>query len=222
MVRRLLQFLDVFERARNEMIESQLLHRGISDPAVLAAFRSVPREAFVPPGEVSHAHQDRPIPIGAGQTVSQPYIVAFTLESLRLRGRDRVLEIGTGSGYAAALLAEIAAEVYTVERHPSLGWEATERLRALGYDNVHVLIGDGTLGWPEHAPYDAIAVAAAGPRVPEALIEQLAPGGRLVIPVESGRGSQELMRITRSRSGELTTESLLPVVFVPLIGAQGW
>src|SRR5688572_17015164 len=159
---------------REEMVEKQLVSRGIRDRAVLAAMREVPREEFVSRALVEFAYEDSPLPIEEEQTISQPYIVALMAEALELRATDRVLEVGTGSGFAAAVLARIASEVYTIERHLSLARTAEERFRRLGHDNVHVRHGDGTLGWPEHAPYDAIAVAAAGPEVPQPLLDQLA------------------------------------------------
>lgn len=211
-----------FDDAREAMVRTQIEARGIRDGAVLAAMRAVPREAFLPAGLGEFAYADHPLPIGAEQTISQPYIVALMTEALGLRGGERVLEIGAGSGYAAAVLGRIAAEVYTVERHGELAEAARARLGALGFDNVHVLHGDGTLGWPEHAPYDAIIVAAGGPEVPRALVEQLKPGGRLVIPVGEDRSLQHLTRLTRERDGSLRREDLGGVRFVPLVGAQGW
>jgi len=211
-----------FETLRHLMVEHQLERRGIRDPLVLEAMRSVPREAFVPPELADEAYADGPLPIGEGQTISQPYIVALMVEALELRGGERVLEIGAGSGYAAAVLAEIAAEVYTVERHAPLAREARERLRALGYDHVQLRVGDGSRGWPEHAPYAAIVVAAGAPEVPEALEEQLAVGGRLVIPVGQGRTLQELLRLRRLSETEYQREELGGVRFVPLVGAEGW
>lgn len=208
-------------RARARMVEQQLARRGISDPRVLEAFRQVPREAFVPPGLAEFAYHDTPLPIGNDQTISQPYIVALTIEALMLGSSDRALEIGTGSGYAVALMSRICAEVFTVERHESLATAARERLAELGYDNVQVRHGDGTLGWPEHAPYNAIAVAAAGPDIPEALLEQLAIEGRLVIPV-GPQESQTLVRVTKRGGDHLVREELSAVRFVPLVGAQGW
>jgi protein-L-isoaspartate(D-aspartate) O-methyltransferase len=208
------------DRAR--MVDLQLAARGIADPAVLAAFRDVPREAFLPDDLTEFAYVDSPLPIAEGQTISQPYIVALTVEALQLRGGERVLEIGTGSGYAAAILGRIAGEVYTVERHATLAEDAERRLAEHGFDTVHVLHGDGTLGWPEHAPYDAIAVAAGGPKVPEALLDQLAPGGRLVIPVGEDVSSQVLVRVTREPGDRFREEELAQVRFVPLIGEQGW
>jgi protein-L-isoaspartate(D-aspartate) O-methyltransferase len=211
------------QRAR--MVERQIAARGVRDPAVLAAMRSVPRERFLPSHLEEFAYQDSPLPIEQGQTISQPFIVALMTEALQLRPGDRVLEIGTGSGYAAAVLARVAREVYTVERHAELAESARIRLRELGFDTVFVRHGDGTLGWPEHAPYDAIVVAAGvaagGPRVPEALLAQLAPGGRLVIPVGEEK-AQELVRVTRRADGTFEHEELGGVRFVPLIGAEGW
>ena len=208
--------------ARAQMVRTHIAARGVRDPAVLTAMRSVPREAFLPPELEEFAYTDAPLPIERGQTISQPYIVALMTAAAALRPGDRVLEVGTGSGYAAAILGRIAREVYTVERHEELARVAAERLARLGFANVSVLHGDGTLGWPEHAPYDAIIVAAGGPKVPEALLDQLAPGGRLVIPVGEGRSVQRLLRVTRGADGRFHEEELGDVRFVPLIGAQGW
>jgi protein-L-isoaspartate(D-aspartate) O-methyltransferase len=204
------------------MVDVHLAGRDIRDERVLAAFRSVPRPEFVPPESAHLAYADMPLPIGDGQTISQPYIVALTVSALGLRGGERVLEIGTGSGYAAAILGKLAKEVFTVERLDALAEPSRERLARLGFENVQVRCGDGTLGWPEHAPYDAIAVAAGGPEVPRALLDQLAPGGRLVIPVGPEANAQELVRITREEGGRFRRESLGEVRFVPLIGEQGW
>ena len=210
------------EDARERMVRTQIAARGIRDPAVLAAMRAVPREAFLPPELSEFAYEDHALPIEEGQTISQPYIVALMTAALELRPGDRVLEIGTGSGYAAAVLGRIAKEVYSIERHAALADLAAARLRTLGLDNVHVLHGDGTLGWAERAPYDAIVVAAGGPDVPDALLAQLAVGGRLVIPVGEDKALQTLVRITRAADGTLRREELGDVRFVPLIGAQGW
>ena len=204
------------------MVERDIAGRGVLDARVLAAMRDVPREAFVPKGAREQAFDDRPLSIGAGQTISQPYIVALMVEALQLRGAEHVLEIGTGSGYAAAVLARLAAQVDTVERIAELASGATRRLTDLGIINVRVHCADGTLGWPDAAPYDAIVVAAGGPVVPPALRDQLAPGGRLVMPVGAGRGWQDLLRMTRVGPDEYRTESLCEVAFVPLVGAQGW
>jgi protein-L-isoaspartate(D-aspartate) O-methyltransferase len=208
--------------AQARMVDVHLAGRGITDPKVLEAFRRVPREAFVPGDLEEFAYEDTPLPIGHGQTISQPYIVAFTVQSLRLRGGERVLEVGAGSGYAAAVLSRIAGDVYTIERVPALAESAKERLARLGVTNAHVLCGDGTLGLGEHAPYDAIAVAAGGPRPPPALLAQLAIGGRLVIPIGADDSSQVLVRITRESETSYRQEPLEEVRFVPLIGEQGW
>ncbi len=210
-----------FTTSRQDMVERQLAARGISDPRVLAAMREVPREAFVPERLAEFSYEDTPLPIEEGQTISQPYIVAAMAEALELRPEDRVLEIGAGSGYAAAVLSRVGREVWAVERHPELARLAAERLARLGYDNAHVLEGDGTLGLPEHAPYDAIVVAAGGPEVPPALREQLAVGGRLVIPVSEDPRLQTLVRVRRRADG-FDHEDLGAVRFVPLVGAQGW
>ena len=201
------------------MVREQIAARGVRDPRVLAAMRRVPREKFLRESLEEFAYQDTPLPIESDQTISQPFVVAYMTECLRLKGGEKVLEIGTGSGYAAAVLAEIAAKVYTVERYANLAESAAERLARLGYANVHVLHGDGTLGWPEHAPYDAILVAAGGPEVPPSLREQLAIGGRLVIPVGPTSRSQHLVRITRIAEHRYDEEELIAVAFVPLIGA---
>jgi len=204
------------------MVEKAIVARGVRDELVLNAMRSVPREAFLPNQLREFAYTDCPLPIEEGQTISQPYIVAFMTEALALQGGERVLEIGTGSGYAAAILAEIAADVYTVERIGQLAEKAASTLADLGYDNVHVLHGDGTKGWPDHAPYDGIIVAAGGPKIPESLKEQLKVGGRLVIPVGRDPKIQELVRVTRISEDEYRREDLADVRFVPLIGHEGW
>jgi len=204
------------------MVETQLEARGLHDERVLCAMREVPRDRFVPRELAAAAYEDRALPIAAGQTISQPYVVALMVEALALEGGERVLEVGTGSGYAAAVLSRIAPEVYTIERHVELAELASARLAALGYANCHVRIGDGTLGCPEAAPFDAILVSAGGPRVPPTLESQLAVGGRLVIPVGPARGEQRLMRITRSAPDRLEREDLGEVQFVALVGAEGW
>lgn len=210
------------EEKRERMLERHIRARGIQSPGVLEALRTVPREAFLPDDLVEFAYEDTPLPIEKGQTISQPFIVAAMAEALQLNAGDRVLEIGTGSGYAAAVLGEIAAEVYTIERHRFLANKAEQQLQALGYSDVHVLCGDGTLGWPEHAPFDAILVSAGGPEVPRVLIEQLAPQGRLVIPVGPDLRDQRLLRVTKETDGSTRTDDLGGVRFVPLIGAAGW
>jgi protein-L-isoaspartate(D-aspartate) O-methyltransferase len=203
------------------MVERQLSRRGIRDTSVLAAMRKVPREKFVDPGMEEFAFEDSPLPIGEGQTISQPYIVAFMSEAAELSPNDRVLEVGTGSGYAAAVLSRIAKAVYTIERHSALAEAAKHRLTRVGIKNVFVQTGDGTLGWPDAAPFDAIVVAAGGPEVPAALKQQLAIGGRLIIPVGETE-YQSLLKVTRLSEALFETATLAPVRFVPLVGAQGW
>ena len=203
------------------MVAEHLARRGISDPAVLEAFRAVPREAFVAPDDAAHAYDDAPLEIGHGQTISQPYVVALMAELLHLGAGERLLEIGTGSGYAAAIFAGLVHEVHTVERISAFARTAAERLAQLGVENVHVHEGDGSLGWPAAAPYDAIAVAAAAPRPPQPLLDQLARGGRLLLPVGDAH-HQRLVRVTRRGSGALEHDDLGPVMFVPLLGAEGW
>ena len=200
---------------RMRMVEQQLLPRGITDPRVIGAMGRVPRERFVPLERQRFAYDDRPLPIGYRQTISQPYIVAYMTEALRLQPGARVLEIGTGSGYQAAVLAELAARVYSIEIVPALAERARETLTALGYANVEVRLGDGYAGWPEEAPFDAIIVTAAPDHVPEPLVEQLASGGRMIIPV--GQDRQSLTLITRT-GDEVTRERMLGVLFVPMTG----
>ncbi len=207
---------------RQQMVERHVKARGVRDSAVLEAMRAVPREAFLPKHLAEFAYEDTPLPIDEGQTISQPFIVAAMVEALQLGPSDRVLEIGTGSGYAAAVLGEITDEVYTIERHRALADQAESRLKALGHHNVHVLCGDGTLGWPENAPFDAILVSAGGPEVPRVLLEQLAPRGRIVIPVGPDIRDQRLLRVTKQPDGSTRTEDLGGVRFVPLIGAGGF
>ncbi|MEP6860358.1 MAG: protein-L-isoaspartate(D-aspartate) O-methyltransferase [Deltaproteobacteria bacterium] len=209
------------ELRRRLMVERQLRARGVRDPRVLAAMASVPREELVAPELAARAYDDTPLPIAAGQTISQPYIVALMTEALELRGDETVFEIGTGSGYAAAVLALVARRVCTIERVPELAAIARRRLARLGFEHVEVRTGDGTLGWPDHEPFDAIVVAAGGPRIPHALLEQLAIGGRLVMPVGNDR-EQELVRVTRVGEHEFREDNLGAVRFVPLIGKQGW
>jgi len=202
-------------KARDAMVASQIVARGISDPKTLAAMRQVPRHLFVPPGLVKEAYADHPLPIGHGQTISQPYIVAFMTEALGLKGGETVLEVGSGSGYQAAVLARIAARVFGIEIVESLAREAKERLAKLGCDNVEIRAGDGYSGWPEHAPFDAIMVTAAAPRVPEPLKQQLRDGGRLILPV--GDYAQELIIVTR-RGSRFEERRVLAVQFVPMTG----
>ncbi len=211
-----------FALLRDMMVSGQLEARGIRDPAVLAAMRGIPREEFVPAELANHAYDDNPLPIGEGQTISQPYMVAYMAEALEPAYTDRVLEIGTGSGYAAAVLGRIVAEVHTVERIALLADIARERLAGLGYTNIQVHTGDGSLGWPGHAPYDAIVVTAGAPRVPQPLLDQLAVGGRLVIPVGRDPRLQTLVRVRRAGEDDYRYESHFGVMFVPLIGEAGW
>ena len=203
---------------RQRMVKTQIQARDITDPNVLNAMRIVPRHAFVRSSERSVAYTDSPLPIGFDQTISQPYIVGFMTQALKLDPNSKVLEIGTGSGYQAAVCAEIAREVYTIEIVEGLVKIAKERLKELGYPNVFVRAGDGFFGWKEHAPYDAIIGTAAAGRVPEPLIEQLKPGGRMILPVGSSSGLQELVIITKDQKGNLKKETVLPVRFVPMTG----
>lgn len=208
-------------RARQRMVDLQIAGRGIRDPYVLGAMREVPREVFVAEGFEQFAYEDGALPIGAGQTISQPYIVALMIEAAGIEPGDIVLEVGAGSGYAAAVMGRIAKTAYGIERHASLAEEAGRRLAALGYDNVVIQVGDGTRGLPEKAPFDAILVAAGAPEVPDALKQQLAIGGRLVIPVGGGEG-QTLRKVTRVAEHRYEEENLGGVAFVPLIGEHGW
>jgi protein-L-isoaspartate(D-aspartate) O-methyltransferase len=206
------------ERAR--MVDEHIRRRGIEDPRVLAAFRKVPRHRFVPHDLQADAYADRPLPIGAGQTISQPYMVALMTSHLRLQGHERVLEIGTGSGYQTSILAELALEVFSIERLPELLSSAKARLDAMGCLNVHLMVGDGSLGWPEEAPFDAVIVAAAAPDVPDPLAEQLAEGGRMVLPI-GGLHAQTLVEMEK-RQGSLQRVAIAECVFVPLVGEHGW
>jgi protein-L-isoaspartate(D-aspartate) O-methyltransferase len=209
-------------RQRQRMIDIQVAARGVRNPLVLEAMRRVPRERFVPQGLEEFAYEDSPLPIEAGQTISQPYIVALMIDAAEVQPGDRVLEIGTGSGYAAAVLSMIAAQVYTIERHPELAEIARRRFAELGYDNIEVRVGDGSQGWPEAAPFDAIIATAGGPRVPAPLREQLAIGGRLVMPVGETQELQRLVKIRRAGEHEFEEEDWGQVRFVPLIGEHGW
>jgi len=206
---------------REKMVAQQIEGRGVRDKAVLLAMRRVPRHLFVPPDMQSMAYDDRPLPIGMGQTISQPYIVAYMTEQLGLKPDDRVLEVGTGSGYQAAVAAEIVREVCTVEIIPELGRPAAERLAAMGYTNILTRTSDGYNGWKEHAPYDAIIVTAAASHVPPPLLQQLRPGGRIVIPVGSTPWTQDLVLVRKAPDGRATTQILIGVAFVPLTRAVG-
>ncbi len=212
--------MDPYSKERELMVTQQVENRGIHDRAVLAAMNSVPRHLFVPEAARSYAYQDKPLRIPGGQTISQPYIVALMTQLLNLEGGEKVLDVGTGSGYQAAVLAELVEVVHSIERHPELAEAAAERLRTLGYDHVQVHVGDGSQGYPPAAPYDRILVAAAAPEVPQPLLDQLDCEGRLVIPVGS-RFSQRL-EVWDRRGETFRKSSDIPVVFVPLIGSEGW
>lgn len=211
-----------FEELRKKMVEKQLINRGIEDEKVIDAFAKVPREEFVGEKYKSSAYDDGPLPIGSGQTISQPYIVALMIDSLNLNKDDKVLEIGTGSGYAAAVLAKIVNEVYTIEKIDRLAEKAKERFKKLNYTNISTKVGDGTLGWEENAPYDGIVVSAAAPHVPEALINQLAESGKIIIPVGEDGGVQRLKLIKKAKDGTVNEENLDYVRFVPLLGENGY
>lgn len=214
--------MDNFKYLRKQMIDHQLVARGLRDQTVLNALSAVLREKFISKDLVEFAYNDSPLPIAARQTISQPYIVALMTAALELKPDNRVLEVGTGSGYAAAVLAEIVKKVYTIERLKILANAARKRLNALDYKNIYVLSGDGTLGWPQHAPFDAIVVTAGGPEVPETLKQQMTIGGRLVIPIGVSTQAQKLIRIRRINEDKYKEEELESVRFVPLIGAAGW
>ncbi len=207
---------DGYAGLRERMVEQQIRGRGVRDERVLNAMLSVPRHLFVPDAYQSQAYEDYPLSIGHSQTISQPYIVAYMTEMLKLSGDEKVLEIGTGSGYQAAVLAEITSEVYSIEIVEPLCKHAAALLSELGYENCHVRCGDGYAGWPEEAPFDAIMVTAAPPKVPQTLVEQLAPGGRMIIPV--GSYYQQLKLITKDAKGRISEKKLLPVRFVPMTG----
>lgn len=211
---------DRFAIERERMVAHQIKLRGVRDPRVLEAMRTIPRHRFVDPEYQEYAYEDGPLPIGSGQTISQPYIVALMTDLLKLTGSEKVLEVGTGSGYQAAVLGQLACEVHTIERHAGLARFAARLLEDLKLENVHVHVGDGSLGLPEYAPFDRIIVTAAAPRVPQALKDQLADGGCMVIPV-GRRGEQWLERWVR-QGDTLDFDAVLPVAFVPLIGEQGW
>ncbi|MDD5174104.1 MAG: protein-L-isoaspartate(D-aspartate) O-methyltransferase [Candidatus Omnitrophica bacterium] len=210
-----------FDKLRAAMVTGQLISRNISDSKVLETFRRVPRHEFVPEDLRPSAYNDYPLPIGENQTISQPYMVALMTESLKLKGAGRVLEVGTGSGYQAAILGEMSGEVYSVERFKELADRASRVLSSLGYKNIHIKVGDGTLGWSEFAPYDGIVVTAGAPAIPESLVKQLKDGGRLVIPVDNGVFGQTLKSV--ERTGRTTrTSDICACKFVPLVGKEGW
>lgn len=209
-----------FDEQRAKMVDTQLKSRGLDDERLLAAFGKVPRHLFIPEEFREEAYADHPLPIGAGQTISQPYIVALMVDCLGLRGHERVLEIGSGSGYQTAILAELALEVFSIERVPELLKAVQVRLSTLGYLNVHLAAGNGSLGWPEHAPFDAIIVSAAAPRIPLPLVTQLAEGGRMAIPI--GTPQSQMLVQAEKRRGILHQKDIASCVFVPLLGDYGW
>lgn len=204
------------------MVERHLAARGIDEPLLLEAFRAVPREAFVAPDLAAHAYADAPLPIGFGQTISQPYVVALTIAAAGIGPGDKVLEVGAGSGYAAAVIGQIAGQVIAIERHPELAYQAAERMDRLGYRNVRIVAGDGTLGCPSEAPFDAIVAAASGSHVPPAWLDQLRPGGRIVMPLGDPGAIQRLIKATRRDDGSVAQEDLGAVRFVPLVGVHGF
>jgi protein-L-isoaspartate(D-aspartate) O-methyltransferase len=206
-----------FAQSRERMVASKIQARGIDNAALLEAMRAVPRERFVPPGHAAQAYADTALPIEAGQTISQPYIVALMIDAAGIGPKDRILEVGAGSGYAAAVIGLIAADVIAIERQSELARSASERIASLGYRNVRIIEGDGTLGWPAGAPYDAILVAASGKGLPQPLIDQLKSGGRLVMPVGGQLWSQELIKVTKQGDGSIVREHLASVRFVPLV-----
>jgi protein-L-isoaspartate(D-aspartate) O-methyltransferase len=211
---------DHYSGLRSNMVKHQIAARGVKDPRVLEAMSRVPRHLFVPAGLAERAYEDSPLPIGEGQTISQPYMVAWMTELLEVGEEDRVLEIGTGSGYQAAILCELAAEVISIEKYPDLAREAGERLRSLGYGNITIQVRDGTLGWPQQAPYNGIMVTAGAPSVPQPLLEQLADGGRLVIPV--GPSGMQMLNLIRREGNAYKASEEGTCVFVPLVGKLGW
>jgi len=215
--------MDRYAKQRKKMVDSQIRSRGVRDERVLRAMEKIPRHLFIDEGLIDQAYNDNPLPIGEKQTISQPYIVALMTEALELKGREKVLELGTGSGYQAAILAELADRVFTVERLASLAQKARKLIESLNYYNVVIRVGDGTYGWREESPFDAIAVSAGSPSIPRMLVEQLAIGGRLVIPV-GGRYSQSLIKLTRlsENPDDVKKEDLGGCRFVSLIGEHGW
>lgn len=209
-----------FMEERNLMVSQQLISRGISNERVLEAFRKVPRHEFISKNLLGEAYADYPLPVGEGQTISQPYMVALMTECLNLKGNEKVLEIGTGSGYQAAILAELAKEVYSIERFQSLAERAEQILDKLGYKNIKVNVGDGTLGWEEYAPYDGILVTAGAPKAPNSLIKQLKENGKLVIPI--GGGFSQVLTVIEKKGNKAFSSEICGCVFVPLIGEEGW
>lgn len=211
---------DYYSRLRSEMVKRQIAARGIKDPRVLEAVSHVPRHLFVPGSLADRAYDDSPLPIGGGQTISQPYMVAWMSDLLEISPGDKVLEVGTGSGYQAAILCELAGEVFSIEKYPDLAKAAEKRLTDLGYENFRIRVGDGTMGWPEEAPFAGIIVTAGAPSVPQPLLEQLEDGGRLVIPV--GPSGMQMLNVIQRRGNDFHTSDEGTCVFVPLVGKFGW
>ena len=211
--------MDDFTHLRDRMVIEQIVERGVTDPLVIAAMKKVPRHLFVPESQRPYAYEDHPLAIGQGQTISQPYIVAFMTEALQLKPNDTVLEIGTGSGYQAAVLSQLVREVYSVEVVPELGTRAQKTLKKLGYHNVRVRIGDGYKGWPEKAPFDAVIVTCAPDKIPESLVRQLKEGGRMIIPVGKAGSVQKLVRAVKKK-GSLVANGVMLVRFVPMVGGR--
>ncbi|WP_266205932.1 protein-L-isoaspartate(D-aspartate) O-methyltransferase [Pontibacter kalidii] len=210
---------DAYKQEREKMVRQSIEGRGITNKAVLRAMRTVKRHLFVPPDQISYAYDDNPLPIGSGQTISQPFMVAYMTEVIQPKPHMKVLEVGTGNGYQAAVLAEIVQKVYTIEIIPELGESAAKRLQKLGYENVEVKVGNGYHGWEEHAPFDAIVVTAAAEAVPPPLVAQLKDGGRMVIPVGPQKRAQNLLLLEKKK-GKVTTQKLMPVLFVPFTGGD--
>lgn len=209
-----------WKKSRERMVEGQLVPRGINDPLILEAFKKVERHKFVLSEFLEIAYADHPLPIGSSQTISQPYMVALMTEALRLTGKEKVLEVGTGSGYQAAILAELASKVYSIERIPALAERASKTLKELGYKNIEIKVGDGSLGWEENAPYDAVIITASCPGKPKTLIEQLADRGRLIAPIGGPFG--QILTIFEKKGNTVTALEICGCVFVPLIGKEGW
>jgi protein-L-isoaspartate(D-aspartate) O-methyltransferase len=208
-----------FDLLRKQMVEGQLAGRGINDSRVLDAFYKIPRHRFMPEERLHDSYSDFPVPIGKNQTISQPYIVALMTERLDLTGKEKVLEIGTGSGYQTAILAELAKEIYSIERFPELEENAAKLLKDLGYKNIHLKVGDGTLGWKEEAPFDRIIITAYSPEIPEPLIEQLAESGKIILPL--GGSFSQMLTLIEKKNGSLYYRDICPCIFVPLVGAYG-
>ncbi|MGH2638758.1 MAG: protein-L-isoaspartate(D-aspartate) O-methyltransferase [Rhabdochlamydiaceae bacterium] len=214
--------MEGFKEQRRKMVAEQIAARGVQDPRVLEVMEKVPREMFVDPFAVPFAYKDTPLPIKEEQTISQPFIVAWMVEQAQLNPQDKVLEVGTGSGYSTAILSQLTSHVYSIERFPTLAQLAEERLQQLGYTNISILVGDGTVGWNDFSPYDAIIVTAGGPQVPPSLLKQLKIGGRLIIPVGPNLDDQQLVHVVREDKDNYRYKNIGAVRFVPLLGQEGW